>query len=133
MRSMLNFIAGTIVGLLCFWAGWEYAHQTIATQCKRLGGFFVGPTTFKCHSIEEPGHKPPPPTATAPCLIDMPACYTHPHDFSAVAAAIPADRLQAVRNLLYRLGQEGASLNEARPQLQRALGAAQQAQPEPAS
>jgi hypothetical protein len=63
----------------------------------------------------------------------MHACYTHPHEFSAVAATIPAERLQVARNLLYRLVEEGVSLNEARPQLQRALGGAQPAQPEPAS
>lgn len=66
-------------------------------------------------------------------MSGLPACYTHPHDFSAVAATIPAERLQVARNLLYRLVEEGVSLNEARPQLQRALGGAQQAQPEPAS
>ena len=68
MRVMLHFIAGSIVGLLCFWAGWAYAHQTIATECRRLGGFFVGEVTFKCHTIEAPtrAYGPPPPPPRPP-------------------------------------------------------------------
>ena len=67
MRGMLHFIAGSIVGLLCFWVGWAYAHQAIATECKRLGGFFVGDTTFKCHTIEAPKpHQPPLPPPRPP-------------------------------------------------------------------
>lgn len=33
--------------------GWCHAHQTVAKECRTLGGFFVGKTTFKC-SAEEP-------------------------------------------------------------------------------
>ena len=69
MRGMLNFIAGSIVGLLCFWAGWVYAHQAIATECKRLGGFFVGPVTFQCHTIEAPAPHQPPPAPPRPPVM----------------------------------------------------------------
>lgn len=31
--------------------GWLSAHGTIATECRKLGGFYVGDSTFKC--IEE--------------------------------------------------------------------------------
>lgn len=66
MPGMLNFTIGCVAGLLCFYAGWVYAHAAIATECKRLGGFFVGPITFKCHAIEAPSYKPPPPPPRPP-------------------------------------------------------------------
>ena len=33
--------------------GWEFAHITVATECKRLGGFFVGKEVFKCVEISK--------------------------------------------------------------------------------
>lgn len=73
MRGMLNFIAGSIVGLLCFWAGWVYAHQAIATECKRLGGFFVGPVTFKMPHHRSARATPATARAAAPArhVIDL--------------------------------------------------------------
>ena len=50
--DMLKLMLGCFVGLLCYGAGWVAAHQTVATECKRLGGFFVGSSTFKCHAIK---------------------------------------------------------------------------------
>lgn len=33
--------------------GWVIAHWTVAEECKRLGGFFVGKEVFKCVEISE--------------------------------------------------------------------------------
>lgn len=33
--------------------GWTHAHITVAGECKKLGGFYVGKTTFKCTAMEE--------------------------------------------------------------------------------
>ena len=33
--------------------GWVSAHGTVAEECKRLGGFFVGKEVFKCVRISE--------------------------------------------------------------------------------
>lgn len=69
MLGMLHFAIGCIAGLLCFYAGWAYAHATIATECKRLGGFFVGPVTFQCHTIEAPAPHQPPPAPPRPPVM----------------------------------------------------------------
>lgn len=41
--------------LLEFIIGWalcsRYTHIMIATECERLGGFFVNSKTYKCHAI----------------------------------------------------------------------------------
>ena len=31
--------------------GWAAAHYTVAAECERLGGFFVGDRIYKCHAI----------------------------------------------------------------------------------
>lgn len=28
--------------------GWLFAHETVATECKRLGSFYVGSTVYEC-------------------------------------------------------------------------------------
>ena len=33
--------------------GWVSAHGTVAEECKRLGGFFVGKEVFKCVEISK--------------------------------------------------------------------------------
>ncbi|OJB95778.1 hypothetical protein [Yersinia ruckeri] len=33
--------------------GWESAHQTVATECQRLGKFYVGKKTYHCTVIED--------------------------------------------------------------------------------
>jgi hypothetical protein len=35
------------------WAGYVYAHYAIASECDRLGGFFVGKRTYLCQRKEE--------------------------------------------------------------------------------
>ena len=44
---------GWILGLICGVAlGWAWAHTTIASECDRLGGFYVGERVYKCERIE---------------------------------------------------------------------------------
>ena len=33
---------------ICFVMGWVFAHTTVALECRRLGSFYVGNTTFDC-------------------------------------------------------------------------------------
>lgn len=30
------------------WVGWLQAHQTVAMECEKLGGFYVGDVVYKC-------------------------------------------------------------------------------------
>ncbi|MOA51709.1 hypothetical protein D3C78_1748900 [compost metagenome] len=39
--------------LIGYRLGWQVAHVTVATECERLGAFFVGKTTYKCTAIEK--------------------------------------------------------------------------------
>lgn len=39
----------TVIGLLAaFSAGWIAAHATVATECDRIGAFYVGKTVYTC-------------------------------------------------------------------------------------
>lgn len=38
-----------LVGVLI---GWWSAHITVAAECERLGGFFVGQRVFKCVEVK---------------------------------------------------------------------------------
>lgn len=46
-----------LIGLLCnfigYYFGWVYAHITVAAECERLGGFYVGKKIYKCHLVQE--------------------------------------------------------------------------------
>lgn len=46
MKLLLAALVGCLVG-------WLYAHFIIATECKRLGGFYVGKTVFVCTEIKQ--------------------------------------------------------------------------------
>lgn len=51
---MSNFLLITLVNLLVgFLIGWVYAHSVVATECRRLGGFYVDGAVFKCTEIKE--------------------------------------------------------------------------------
>lgn len=39
--ALLAFVAGVAFG-------WGWAHQTVAAECERLGGFFVGQKVYRC-------------------------------------------------------------------------------------
>ena len=47
---ILAFIVGVIVG---YGYGWNSAHVTVATECERLGSFFMGKKVFRCVKIED--------------------------------------------------------------------------------
>lgn len=54
MSDILSVFLFSAMGyLLGYWGGWCGAHRTVATECKRLGAFYVGTTVFKCTEIEE--------------------------------------------------------------------------------
>lgn len=36
----------------CWLSGWYFAHTTIATECERLGKFYVGKNVYQCTKIE---------------------------------------------------------------------------------
>ena len=50
-HPLVTYLLGIACGLL---VGWLYAHQVIASECRRLGGFYVGRSTFKCTEIIPP-------------------------------------------------------------------------------
>ena len=39
--------------LIGMFIGYVYAHVKIGTECKRIGGFYVGKTVFKCVDIKK--------------------------------------------------------------------------------
>lgn len=46
---MGKFLLGLVIGwVLCH----RYTHIMIASECERLGGFFVGSKTYKCVAIK---------------------------------------------------------------------------------
>lgn len=36
----------------CWLSGWYFAHTTVATECERLGKFYVNKNVYKCVKIE---------------------------------------------------------------------------------
>ena len=56
MKDWLEAFALSVAPIACliafgFGCGWIYAHSVIATECRKLGGFYVGKSTFKCEEI----------------------------------------------------------------------------------
>lgn len=50
MRAdLMLWIVVLLIGWLC---GWIHAHRTVATECERLGKFYVGKNTYECHLIK---------------------------------------------------------------------------------
>jgi hypothetical protein len=49
MNSVFDYIGLAFFSLLCgICLGWLIAHDTVAMECNRLGGFYVGKTDFEC-------------------------------------------------------------------------------------
>ena len=44
MGLVFVFVIGYIIG-------WGHAHRTVATECQRLGKFYVGSTTYECTAV----------------------------------------------------------------------------------
>jgi len=49
---METFLGGVLIAIVAFAVGhsfgWSGAHSTVATECERLGAFYVGQKTFEC-------------------------------------------------------------------------------------
>lgn len=53
MEDVRSYVVTIIFGILIGWlCGWLHAHNTVASECKKLGSFYVGNTVFKCVEIE---------------------------------------------------------------------------------
>jgi len=49
---MILFLLGLVVGAVVAWiASDKYTHNKIASECVRLGGFYVGIHTFHCVEV----------------------------------------------------------------------------------
>lgn len=48
MTAVFFFVSSTIVLLVGVLLGWVYAHYTVATECERLGAFYVGSKVYEC-------------------------------------------------------------------------------------
>lgn len=48
MSIVLAIVVSLIVG---YAIGGGFAHKTVATECERLGRFYVGATTYHCTTI----------------------------------------------------------------------------------
>lgn len=46
--AFVPLAAALIVFALGMFLGWTEAHSTVATECQRLGSFYVGKQTFEC-------------------------------------------------------------------------------------
>jgi len=38
----------TLMLIFGFFLGWVFAHSTVATECVKLGSFYVGEKTYEC-------------------------------------------------------------------------------------
>lgn len=45
INGIFTWFFGFAVGALL---SWTHAHQTVATECQRLGSFYVGEKTYEC-------------------------------------------------------------------------------------
>jgi uncharacterized protein YneF (UPF0154 family) len=43
--AALSIVLAMLLGIVI---GWLVAHHTIATECQKLGAFYVGRTVFEC-------------------------------------------------------------------------------------
>ena len=51
---MEGFIAATVCAIALF-VGWVGAHKTVATECEKLGSFYVGSNVYECKPAPEKG------------------------------------------------------------------------------
>lgn len=49
MKTLLAMIGLLWLGWLI---GWLHAHLAVATECERLGAFYVGKTVYRCTVVE---------------------------------------------------------------------------------
>lgn len=48
--NLFFILAALLIG---YWIGWANAHHTVATECDRLGSFFVGKKVYTCMQVKE--------------------------------------------------------------------------------
>lgn len=53
MNVAVVLLIALIAFLIVKWWGWTEAHHVVATECERLGKFFVGKKVYTCTNIEE--------------------------------------------------------------------------------
>lgn len=47
-------VAACLIFIFAGWlSGWYFAHTTVATECERLGKFYVGKKVFECTKIKD--------------------------------------------------------------------------------
>ena len=55
--SDMNVSVVLLIALIAFlsgeWYGWVQSHHVVATECERLGKFYVGKKVYSCVKIEE--------------------------------------------------------------------------------
>lgn len=51
-------LAAALVLCGAFWlSGWYFAHATVATDCERLGKFYVGKNVYQCMTSQKTGER----------------------------------------------------------------------------
>jgi hypothetical protein len=48
MGGLIVFLVSAFVIAIAYQNGYTNAHSTVATECERLGAFYVGDKTYKC-------------------------------------------------------------------------------------
>lgn len=51
------FIGLLIGGVAGYYYGYAIAHYTIASECKKLGGFYVNDEVFECRLVDKKSRK----------------------------------------------------------------------------
>ncbi|MGI2196886.1 hypothetical protein ACRN91_15070 [Shewanella baltica] len=53
--SFVSFaLTALFFGLIGCWFGWLQAHHTVAMECEKLGGFYVGNVVYECVKSDHP-------------------------------------------------------------------------------
>lgn len=51
---LLGGIWAVLMAVLgAYGVGWGHAHSTVATECRKLGAFYVGSSVFKCEEVKK--------------------------------------------------------------------------------
>ena len=51
MNGWAVILIGLLSILLGYTVGWSITHTTVATECTKLGSFYVGDRVFKCTEV----------------------------------------------------------------------------------
>jgi hypothetical protein len=50
-----GYLISLLLAVCMFFLGWVLGSSTIATECERLGGFYVGSTVYECKPKKQGG------------------------------------------------------------------------------